>query len=109
MVPIVSKNVYKLDGEICRLGLVQYPNGNMALCILSEDCKHYEDDISTNLGPLPDKRMFALDVNNYPRIERCIIESNVARPTGQSVKSGFVTYPIYILTEEFVSSLERKI
>lgn len=109
MTPIVSKNAYRLNGKVCRLGIVQYPNKNTALCILSEDCKRYEDDISTNLGPLPNERLFALDVNNYPEMERCLIESNVARPTGNSVKSGFVTYPIYILTEDFINSLERKI
>lgn len=107
MVVNASGRQYTYANEPCKIGVAEYPNGNTALVFLTEDGKGYEDDLSTNIMQLA-MGVIALDVNNYPNATDFVRDYGIAIPMGMEIRSGFVSYPIYILTEGFIGSLERK-
>lgn len=86
-----------------KLMVSSYINGNMAITVKS---RYEEETITVNLGTdigndsKIQPYMAFLDTNNCPRIERVLVEADIAEPYmrfGKPVvaKSGFCTYPLF--------------
>lgn len=46
-----------------------------------------------------------VDVNNLPGIDKVLEHYGIAKPTGVKVTSGFVVYPEYIFSENFLRTI----
>ena len=82
-------------------------NGNLAVWLYCRDLADL--DVTININPLP-QFMAAFNVN-FPHSEdilKAIIECGFAEPTGESVQSGFVTYPIYRFNRDVLYSFDTK-
>lgn len=80
-------------------------NNNIAIVCYSKTNGYYEPygSISTNLGrPLPENTI-ALDHNCHQNLVDFLYDNNLIKDTGMTIDSGFVTFPVVKLTDEFIS------
>lgn len=99
----MAHKIYNYNGQQVYLETNAYANnGTLAICMLTTD-GDLVDVITTNLGHrLQSFSMAFLDVNNHPDIGKWMEENGLAAPMFLSVKSGFVSYPLYtIFTSKF--------
>lgn len=90
--------IYDYNGTNVYLKKEQYRNGgSLAVAMYTENGELY-DVITTNLGHrLQSLSMAFLDVNNHPDIAKWMEKNGLAAPMFLSIKSGFVTYPLYTI------------
>lgn len=88
---------------------ISYKN-TAVIAIVNDPNSEYDQNewgsISTNLTPL-EKNMFAVDINNNCNAEEWLVKNNIATNTGAVIPSGYVTYPIYKLNDEFIKDCEK--
>ena len=86
-------------------------NDESTAVFLSPD-KTYSSEarmLSVNIKSFKSNRFFNVDVNNFPKAEKILQNNDIAYPTGESIKSGWVTYPVYKLTDEAFEEFNRQI
>ena len=72
-------------------------NGTLAILMYLEDGEFY-GDVTVNLNhPIQSKDMAFLDENNLPGIGKWISENDIGVFVGYEAKSGFCSYPLYML------------
>lgn len=96
------------------LNFSQYSNNQSTAVGLfpNNEFDEYATIISINIDEsdfLNDEKLFFVDVNNVPKAESILTENNIAYPTGQRAKSGFVIYPLYELTDEAYKEYNKQI
>lgn len=66
--------------------------------------------VTVNLGDyLSVKNGAYLDVNNLPGIEKILEGVGIAKDTGLMRHSGFVSYPLYIFSEDFLKEVDPEV
>lgn len=81
-------------------------NGATAVFLRSEDGEFY-GSATVNLSnshTLPSDCAY-VDENNMPGISKALVESGIARPTGQSAQSGFCHYNVYQFNLELLTEV----
>ena len=99
----MAHKIFNYNGQDVYLETDTYAkNGALAVCMCTPDGELY-DVITTNLGHrLQSSSMAFLDVNNHPDICKWMENNGLAAPMYLSIKSGFVSYPLYtIFTKRF--------
>lgn len=75
------------------LEIRKYGNGNMAINMVLKDGEVF-GPFTVNICPMLENEV-TLDVNNIPEIEEIITKNHLGEFTGNTVQSGYCTYPIY--------------
>lgn len=102
-----SKKRYNRNGTpLTLIAMTYHSYDNTALLAETVDGESYAT-ISVNISPLM-PNCFAVDINNCPTIDIWLEENNIATNLGTFIPSGYVTYPIYKLTDEFLNTLELR-
>lgn len=66
------------------------------------------DHITVNIPEFKlDKGCIMVDVNSTINWEKFLTANSLAEPTGRTYQSGFVTYPEYKLSDEFIKHIEE--
>lgn len=81
-------------------------NSNIYIGIMieppSEDAGELYCDMTINVEKLPEG--FACITNDVMGLEDFIKKSNIGKPTGKTVTSGFSTYPVYELNMDIINT-----
>ena len=99
----MEHKIFNYQGQKVYLETNAYANnGTLAVSMLTPE-GDLVDVITTNLGHrLQSLSMAFLDVNNHPDIGEWMEKNGLAAPMYLSMKSGFVSYPLYtIFTSKF--------
>lgn len=79
-----------------------YHNGNLCLQSFCEDGEPFAR-LSVNFPHIIAKYCFYADVNNVENLCSFLIENGIAKPVlNKFVNSGFIIYPLFKLTNEFI-------
>ena len=99
----MAHRLFNYNGQQVYLKQETYANnGTLAICMYTPDGE-LVDVVTTNLGNrLQSLSVAFLDVNNHPNIGKWMEENELAAPMFLSIRSGFVSYPLYtIFTKRF--------
>ena len=99
----MAHKIFNYQGQDVCLETNSYANnGSLAVCMLTPE-GDLVDVITTNLGhKLQSLSMAFLDINNHPDIGKWMEKNGLAAPMFLSIRSGFVSYPLYtIFTSKF--------
>lgn len=101
------KTKYKIRNESIYLDLRYYQNRNTALVAYTE-FQEIWGVLSVNIESFRgDMSLIAVDINNIPEAPEFLVSNNIAEDTGRRLQSGYVTYPVYKLTDEFIKSIKE--
>lgn len=90
---------YIYEGKEVFLQKEEYRNGTTAILMYTTEGEYY-GDVTVNLNSkLQSKTMVFLDTNNMNGIDKWLEENNLARPLYYRERSGFCSYPLYMLTD----------
>ena len=91
----------------CVLELNEYSNnGHVALSIFSpEEGPIASITVNTDGIALSPKNFSCVDRNNFPEGEHIISELGIGKPTGYTIRSGFVNYPEYEFDMDAIKAL----
>lgn len=81
-------------------------NNNTAIRLVVADGEYAGEEwnrISVNIDRLPENLM-AVDTNNCSGAERFLQEHGFGKPTGNVLRSGFCTYPIYRINLDMIEN-----
>ena len=88
---------YTFNGYKISLSKEEYRN-NGTLAIVANYTNGDYDVLTTNLGSfMQTEEMAFLDTNNHPGLEKFIEKNSLGVPTGFTERSGFCTYPLYLI------------
>lgn len=99
----MAHKLFNYQGQEVYLETNSYANnGNLAVCMKTPE-GDLVDVITTNLNhQLQSMSMAFLDINNHPDIGKWMEKNGLAAPMFLSIRSGFVSYPLYtIFTSKF--------
>lgn len=95
-------NRYKYNGKEVGVECSSYRyDGSLALLLRHDGGE--EDVVSVNLRSImQSEHMCFLDINNYPGIERFLSENRLGASTGFQERSGFCTYPLWVIYTDLI-------
>lgn len=102
---------YKFKGKSIYFKKTTYLN-NGTLAIQAYECDTNDPyfTLTVNInesGFFGNEEVAFLDVNNVPDIEKWVKARKIAKYVGLNGFSGFVSYPLYHFSKEFLDSLEE--
>ena len=91
-------NTHTFNGVKVFLQKEEYRNnGTLAVLMYKEDGELY-GDVTVNLNhPLQSESLAFVDENNLPGIGKWLKKNKLGIPMGVEARSGFCTYPLYML------------
>lgn len=90
---------YIYNGEEVYLQKEEYRNNGTTAILMYTTGGDYYGDVTVNLNSkLQSKSLVFLDTNNMSGIGKWLEENNLALPLCYNERSGFCSYPLYMLT-----------
>ncbi len=93
-------------GEKLELEFVEYIMGGSGIVAYTEDGDIY-GNLTTNVGPQNRGYWLTIDTNNYPNMDKTLLENNILDELITEVQSGFCMYPVYQLSDQYIDILEN--
>ena len=78
----------------------EYWNGNTYLELNDVVEGELYGDFSINILPLGDPKYICVNINNTMTAPYVLEKLNIAKPTGETLSSGYSVYPIYEIDED---------
>ena len=97
---IIEHQNEKLDLEF-----LEYIMGGHGIVAYTEDGDIY-GNLTTNVGPHANGYWVTIDTNNYPNVDKTLLENDVLDELITDVQSGFCTYPVYELSRKIIDIIE---
>lgn len=77
------------------LNVGRYYNGNLYIGLITDDYEPY-CNVTANLSDSPLGEFYGyVDTNNYPALEKFIIDNRIGEFTGQTKQAGYYEYPLF--------------
>lgn len=82
------------------LNIGRYENGNLYVGLITDDYEPY-CNVTVNFPDCQLGEFYGyIDTNNYPTLEKFIIENSIGEFTGKTKQAGYYEYPLYLFNTQ---------